>query len=155
MSEYIPMSQWARDHWSTLAYIETVLVDQREFTVSYNPRMRSSRRMIRVLTEPPALRTATVRNRSYAYGRGAFAMSPEAGTILRDGTVLPDHDDWACVQDFAAAGLLTKTADEIDVGTSIKFSPYGWHIATALRQHKANGGNFADFSPTITAEDTP
>jgi hypothetical protein len=35
--------------------------------------------------------------------------SPECGTVLEDGSVLEDHDDWDCLDDLVTAGLVTRS----------------------------------------------
>ncbi len=41
----VPVELWSKDHWSTLAYIETVMVEHGgRFEVGWDPRMRQNRR---------------------------------------------------------------------------------------------------------------
>jgi hypothetical protein len=72
---------------------------------------------------------------------------------------IPEHDDWDCVEDMVDYGLVRIIGDELDLekrwrlgpasGTTITvaLTELGQKIAHQLRQHKANGGNFADFVP--------
>ena len=147
MDDYIAMNRWSKDHWSTLAYLETVMVDCGGFQVGSDPRMRSNRRHFRVMHEEcPRPKRAT-------RGAGGVAMNAEHGTRLNDGCVVANHDDWMCVQDMAAAGLFTVGADEVQPGQTLHLSSRGQDVVAALRAHKAAGGNFAQFdaSAFVTA----
>lgn len=132
--DFIPMSLWSKDHWSTLAYIETKLVDDGgKCTVKFDARMRQNRRNYRVLIG------------QRMSGTGAIPMSVDHGTRLNDGTYLPNHDDWNCLQDMQAAGLFEGDVDDWDRGMALKLTDAGRFLAAALRQHKAAGGTFSTF----------
>lgn len=138
-NELVPPSLWGRDHYSTMAYIETKLVDRDEYSVRFDPHMRQKRRHFRVLLE--------------ALGRapslGAHPMSPEHGTRLSDGTYLPWHDDWDCVCDLWAAGLFEGDYCDFDVGAKLKLTSFGHRVAATIREHKANGGTFSTCGPAV------
>lgn len=132
--EYVPRELWGRDHWSTLAYIETKLVDGNGYRVQFDPRMRQNRRHFRVLA-----------------GRKSegIPMSPEHGTSLSDDTYLPWHDDWCCVQDMLKAGLFTGDPNKWDSGFELRLSEAGHKAIAAVRKHKAQGGSFATCGPLV------
>lgn len=140
--DYIPMNQWGKDHWSTLAYLETVMVDCAGFQVGADPRMRSNRRNARVMREQCARP-----KRSAHRWSPCVVMNPEHGTRLNDGKVLSNHDDWMCVQDMAEAGLFTVGVDGVEPGQTLHLSPRGLELCAQLRAHKAQGGKFANFTP--------
>ena len=58
------------------------------------------------------------------------------------------HDDWDCIEDLIAVGLLMEPPDE---GTGLnpcyRLTTEGIRIASELRDYKTNGGNFATFEP--------
>lgn len=142
----VSMSRWGKDHWSTLAYIETVMVNCEGFQVGSDPRMKANRRNFRVLAqECPNPRRATRSAPSLA-----MVMRPEHATRLRDGTVMPNHDDWECLQDFAAEGLFAGAA-QVEPKKTLQFSARGLALAADLRAYKAQGGQFANFEPTTPA----
>lgn len=141
---YIPISMWAKDHWTTLAYIETVMVDNAGFQVGRDARMRSNRRNFRVMSEDCPFPKRTDSNAA----KLAISMRPEHATILKDGTKVPSHDDWCCIQDMAALGFFKCNADNIEPGVILNFSPLGEAIADELRKHKRDGGTYATFTPT-------
>lgn len=130
MDELIPLSNWGKDHWSTLAYIETVMIDRGVFPVAGDPRMRSNRRNYRIMPTD--------------FG---VCMPIDQGSVLSDGTIVKGHDDWCCIQDFAAEGLLNKKEEEIDLGAKLKLSDLGISLTHKLREHKLKGGTFATFKP--------
>lgn len=141
--ELIAPERWGKDHWSTLAYIETRLVDHGPYTVGIDPRMKTNRRHLRIFADARAF--AYTGARSYFNNRGQPAMRPEHATTLRDGTQVPGHDDWMCLQDLLAAGLLKVWGNEIQPGRKVRLSPLGLDVAARLRAHKASGGNFGGF----------
>jgi hypothetical protein len=63
----------------------------------------------------------------------------------------PGHDDYDCVDDFEAEGLLAS----IGTGISpvIRLTPYGRRVANELRSWKSAGGQFADFVSVVSRED--
>ena len=139
--DYIPMAAWGKDHHCTLAYVDTVMVDCAGFQVGADARMRSSRRNFRVMSQQCA-RPRRVGNGGASLG---VAMGPEHGTRLNNGQTLPGHDDWACLQDAANAGLFTVGAEDIEPGVTLHFSDLGRSYISALRAFKAVGGQFAQF----------
>jgi hypothetical protein len=75
-------------------------------------------------------------------------ITPDLGTRLRDGTVVPDHDDWDCVEDLLAAGLLTAIPDpdHPDRWGIIRLTPAGQEHVAALRVHKQQGGTWDTYA---------
>jgi hypothetical protein len=141
---YIPMAIWGKDHWSTLAYVETVMVESAGFQVGADARMRSNRHNFRVMQEqcPKPKRPGKL-----AMG---ITMDPKYGSRLNDGTSVDNHDDWMCVQDMAKEGLFTVGPDEMEPGVVLHFSKKGNALAEALRRHKSAGGQFAKFISSVT-----
>ena len=141
MARTIPMSEWGHDHWSTLAYIETCATERQALD---DLRMRADG-----AAYPTRLR-----------GFAADHTRVEVG-----------HSDWDCVLDMIAAGLLRPEAGtnprrrhplHADPGSRMamrvaparnrkvdhyQLTPVGRVLANALREHKAAGGNFANFVP--------
>lgn len=142
-SSYVKESQWSKDHWSLLAYIEHVMVECGGFEVGLDAHLRQNRVHWRVLWEqcPHPKRT---------YGKSpaarSMAMEPEHGTRLRGGTVLLDHDDWDCVQDLAHEGYFTCGANAVQPGAVLHLSAKGASVVARLRQHKSAGGGFGTFT---------
>lgn len=131
----IPMARWGKDHWSTFGYIETRIVDHGG------------------APDRDHMRTDVDRH-PHLVGRRIErdGLSPtKHPTMLRDNELANDHDDWDCADDAVVYGLLE------DIGTGLnrawKLTPYGVTVASALRAHKAGGGQFATFvAPTRAAE---
>lgn len=115
----VTVDRWGKEHWSTFGYIETRIVDHEG--VPSRGHMRCDRDL------HPAL----------DHGGG---MAP---TRLFDGSTIPLHDDWSCLDDAEAAGFLTN------VGTGLhrvyRLTDLGREVANALRAHKAAGGTFSTF----------
>lgn len=65
-------------------------------------------------------------------------------TRLVDGEEVEGHDDWSCLDDAVAEGLL------LAVGTGLQpayvLTDTGRRVAAKLRAHKQNGGGFGTFA---------
>lgn len=139
MSDTIPIDRWGEDHWGTLAYVETRVVDHDGLVVVQHMRCH------------PGV------HRDLAH-EGSFGPVPP--TRLSDGTAVDLHDDWSCMEDAAALGLVTRTEGERVPRTRYRSQKFtltseGQRLAAALRAHKASGGEFATFRPVSSAEATP
>jgi len=122
----VPMALWGKDHWSTLAYIETRTVDYKGVPDRNHMRCDVDRH--------PGLA-----------GRAAspIVMDKKYPTLLKGMKKLYNHDDWDCVEDMIAESLLEWE------GTGIHpvfvLTKRGKSVCAALRIHKQNGGQFAQF----------
>lgn len=148
---YVPLARFGRDHWSTLAYAETVMVECGGFQIGFDGRMRQGRQHFRVMREQcPKPRRPT------AGGSHGVPMDLKYSTPLKDGAVVEGHDDWHCVQDMAHAGffhalvgsevITEQVAAHMEPGVILSLSPLGCEAADALRAHKRGGGSFGNFT---------
>lgn len=150
-SDLIEPARWGKDHWSTFAYVEDRCVQFGDpYVVGIDPRMKTNRRHLRVFAEARAFTDRKAR--VYFDGRGQAPWRPEYATTLNDGAQVADHDDWMCLQDFLAAGLVKVWGNAIEPGRKVRLTPLGLEVAARLRAHKAGGGGFADFrwSPGVS-----
>lgn len=140
---YVPPAAWGKDHWATLAYVDSVMTDCGGFQVGADARMRAGRRNHRVMAQgcPNPKRAGNTRGMAGP----AFAVVSAAASRLATGQELAGHDDWSCVQDMAAANLFTTGAESVEPGNILQFSEKGKVWMQALRSHKQQGGNFAAF----------
>jgi hypothetical protein len=119
----VPVERWGKDHWSTLAYIET--------------------RMEVHQGQPNRHQMRCDRNRHPAHAH--LPGNSKYPTVLKDGVLLTDHDDWDCLDDAVAAGFLTEH------GTGLypvyRMTEAGLEITAKLHTFKTRGGNFRDFKP--------
>lgn len=139
ISAYVPMEKWGKDHWSTFAYLESCEVNAQGKID--NRRMRCNPRLHRELANL---------NRW-----GGLVDGKEYPTRLKD-SELPNHDDWSCVEDMAAAGLVEVWFSETPLDSvfgfmeaKVKLTEFGISIAWQLLVHKNKGGNFKSFTPII------
>lgn len=142
--DYIPVANWSKDHWSMMAYMNSVMTDTGSgFQVGYDPRMTHGRRNYRVMRGdcPNPLRP----NPTNIAGP---VMDEQYSTriVEDDGTrsAIKGHDDWSCVQDFANAGMLTQSVDDVEPAVFLTFSELGDTFAAALTKHKRDGGMFGN-----------
>lgn len=141
-NNYVPPSLWGKDHWSTLAYVDTVMTDTGGgFEVGADAMMRSCRRHLRVMVEenPSPKRVSRV------HPSLCRAMSTDDGSRLSDGTTARGHDDWHCLGDMAEAGYFREGACDVKPGEVLRLSPLGRRVVNALREHKSEGGVFHTF----------
>lgn len=142
--DYVPMEQWGHDHWSTLAYLESRAVDHAGFIdnrhMRTDPRLHSS--LIGLMP----------------IGNVRVALNKDGKTYptrLKGGKDLDRHDDWSCLEDMSAAGLVkiqfrqTNTNIAGNSQARIKLTHLGWKVSAALREHRANGGHWRDFEYTV------
>ena len=121
----VTMALWGKDHWSTLGYIETRIVDYKGVPDRDHMRCDGERH--------PGLA-----------GRAATRPgSKKCPTRLKHGKLLYDHDDWDCVEDMIAEDLLKWEGTGIH--PEFVLTKRGKAVCAALRVHKQDGGNFAQF----------
>jgi hypothetical protein len=135
--EYLPSAVWGRDHWTTLAYIETVATDCVGFQVGNDPRMRSNRRNFRVMQ-------ACMKPRRAQCGGVGIVMDLAHSSRLADGDVVSGHDDWNCLQDMANEGLFNLDASGVEPGITLHLSAKGQAWCASLRAHKQAGGTYSN-----------
>lgn len=139
--DYVPMERWGKDHWTTLLYLETCAVDTGGMIS--NPKMRCNPRL----------------HRAFAHGYPHDPQSREYPTRLKGGEERYGHDDWSCLEDMVAAGLVTAewrqpfTAPVFGGGCArVRLTERGQAIAAALRQHRAAGRPTAEFAPNLEGQ---
>jgi len=146
---YVPLELFGKDHWSTLAYAETVMVDCGGFQIGLDPRMRQCRRHYRVMHDfcknPKRL--------SSAPNHGCM-WNDNYSTTLNDGSKVIGHDDWHCIQDLAEAGMFSVegkviAAADCEPGETLLLSELGREYVGRLRDHKSQGGTFSNFRPAL------
>ena len=123
------IEDFGRDHWSAFAYLETRCVDHRGHP--------DTRHMRADLKRHP--------------GKGHLLSNESTRpypTRLRDGTEVHDHDDWDCVDDLEAVGLVRTKG----TGTHPRWAltERGAEMAARLRAHLAHERRYATFDPSHT-----
>lgn len=121
----VPIEKWGKDHWSVFGYIETRIVDHKG------------------MPDIEHMRVDTDLHPQFGNRACRDTGNKRYPTRLNDDTTLHPHDDWSCLDDCEALGLLEN------IGTGInrvyKLTDRGSRCAAALRKHKANGGVFHTF----------
>ena len=132
----VSVAFWGKDHWSTFAYVETVCVDSKG--VPSRDRMRCNPLIHQDKMGKHQNRDLSVHNGEYKYP-----------TRLKGNLMLINHDDWSCMEDCEAIGLVDIMGTGIN--PVFKMTPLGFDVSHQLRTHKASGGQFGDFEPKIGA----
>ena len=125
----IPVSKFGRDHWSLLAYIETLRVDRRGYPDL--DRMRCNRNRHPGLVGMVGFGWTTL-NSTRLFGHSESKPKRRAG-----------HDDHDCARDLEAAGFITIKGTGIN--PVFQMTPQGAALTAAIRAHKQNGGTFSNF----------
>jgi len=117
----IPIEEFGKDHWSTFAFLEARCVDDKGVIAIEKMRCDTDRHP----------------------GLAHMGSGRKYPTILRGGKELPDHDDWDCVDDLEAAGLVEQTGTGLN--PRVKLTELGWAVSVRLRAHKAADKRFSEF----------
>lgn len=133
----VKMCDWKKDHWGMLAYIECCCVDVKG--VLDHDRMRYNE-----TTRPAARFEAPLLN-----GRAHRKWDDRYSTRVKGDEQIRGHDDFDCTYDLEAAGLVEVVSITDFLAFRVKMTGLGWAVAGWLREHKANGGVFANFQCDI------
>lgn len=116
-------SQFGKDHWSTLLFLETQIVDK-QFPIDLNRlRINSNKRPFRNCSP--------------------FGWKDNYSTILKNGEQEIGHDDIDVVNDLEDFGYLKNNGTNINIYP--RLTDKGHAISSALRKHIANGGSTKSF----------
>jgi hypothetical protein len=156
VSPRLSIDQWGKDHWSTLAYIESRCVDHGGVLKNANMRTHVGRHPLFV-----------------ARGFGTPGDGSRYPTIHKGGE-MADHDDWDCLYDMVQAGLIVivKPKDDalwdVPLGkrgpikhngrtqtkaleVKAKLTTLGCQVAGELRTHLTKERRYQTFSPSFAA----
>jgi hypothetical protein len=129
-------SQFGRDHWTLLAYIESMCVNGAQGVGTLG--------RTKMRCEPEA----------HSIHKNAMQWKPSYSTRLKGYAAkhAPDnqsmgHDDWHCLDDFEAADYVQVVSH---IMGTVTLKPEGIRVSALLRAHKANGGQFGQFELPIT-----
>ena len=136
-----PVEQFGKDHWSMLAYVETLCVDGKNgLGVIDGRRVRCNPERHPGLESSPG--GWQDRYSTKLAGFFEFEDRNDPAAAAGAGVMLLGHDDWDCLEDLEAAGfvqVLTLTSG------GVKMTDEGNRVASLIRSHKASGGHFAGF----------
>lgn len=140
--EKVSIERFAKDHWSLLAYVESQCVDSQDSIG------RLQRNRMRCNSEKNPQMSAGLPWRdtysSRMQGSLDFNLSneDEFKKAVESGAVILGHDDWDCLDDLDDNGLVEIISL---ANCAVTMTKKGMQMAAKLREHKANGGNFAGF----------
>lgn len=136
----VNIDMFGKDHWSTLAYCECCCTDNagKGFGTLARNRMRCNKE------RHPLLSAGLSWSDNYSSCLKGIDVKDTPEQALEKGTRLRGHDDWDCLDDLEAAGLIEIISL---INCAVKMTDKGNEVAAKLRAHKANGGRFIDFQP--------
>jgi hypothetical protein len=151
------VSQWGKDHWSLLAYLEDLCVKSKTVIDGLGNvgTIDKSRLRANEHTHPlQAVNSGRVSAWNPAWGtrlKGYFELSNRTDVCAAEaaGVQLPQHDDWDCLDDLEVAGLVTIVSL---ANGFVALTSAGLAMGAELRAHKAKGAHFATFVPACLAE---
>lgn len=136
--DYVSVDRWGKDHWSLLAYLESVAVD-------YGGKVDN----LKMRVDPRV---------HLKFAHHASRYGGDSPSYLKGGERLEKHDDFSCMEDLVAAEFIhaftkDKSESEIDnavvhgglMSCRIELTDMGRVVSAALRKHKSDGGQFAEF----------
>lgn len=135
----VPVVDFGKDHWTTLAFVETLCVDSAKKGVGEIDKRR--------------MRTNEKRHPGHAVNRphtGAWVSG--CGTRLSGywdakgepvlERLIKSHDDWDCLNDLEAAGFIEMISE---ANGFVRMTEKGFGVASELRKYKAHGGMYSGF----------
>ncbi len=133
IKEYVPIppKRWGKDHWSTFAYVGTRCADYKGILDKNHMRTKRDKH--------PDLEGEA--QKRFLCGDKEYPTKLKGYFEDKTKNFITDHDDWDCVEDMIAAGLLIK----VDMA-HFQLTEKGWQVDNTLRQHKASGEMYADFT---------
>jgi len=129
------LESFGRDHWTTFLYIEVRCVDHGGIPNKVHMRCDRRRHPWFVHMDP-----------ADGLHEGGYP------TRLRGGAELHDHDDWDCVADLIAEGLLENLGSAIN--PVYRLTAEGVRVASLLRVYKSTKKTVDGFSPTWASSDS-
>jgi len=118
----VDISRWGKDHWTTLMYVETRIVDYRGRLDDRHMRGGNTCEMV---------------------GGGTGRRPKAYPTILRGGESVANHDDFDCLNDFITTGLVVEGGTGLNPVYS--FTDEGWRVSGLLRKWRGQGNKTAEF----------
>lgn len=144
--------EFAKDHWSLLGYLETLVVD-RIAPARTTGRAKNHRSEVGGTIDNDRVRCNPLRHAAFLGPRQTGGWQQRWGTEVREGggapggtRVIGDHDDWDCLADLIAAGYVVADVATMEA-VVVTLTDAGLAVAAQIRQHKARGGSFATFVP--------
>lgn len=142
----IPVERWGKDHWSTFAFVAVWC--ETYGTEGFDIRSKCHHMRTDADRHPEfgnAISAAMEQSgREFVPGDdgGHYGPAKKYPTRLKDGEV-EDHDDWDCLEDIEAAGMVLK----FGTGTQpvVLMTDRGLEVSGQLIAHKTRGGNYGDF----------
>lgn len=117
------LSTFGKDHWSTLLFLETQIVDK---------------------AFPIDMRRLRVNEIKRAFSNNTpIQWQDSYSTKLKDGSIVSGHDDIDVIDDLEEVGLIKNNGTHLNIYPLL--TDKGWKVCEAIRKHKGNGGNFKDF----------
>ena len=139
-----PVSKFGKDHWSMLGYIETCCVDGRGGIGTLDKRRMKCNEKTHSLHAVNSHSVASWKesNGTRLAGYFDFPRRSFVDEAISAGFLLPDHDDWDCMNDLEAAGFVEVISE---ANGHVRMTKEGSRVSGLLREHKSNGGMFAGF----------
>ena len=141
-SKKLTVADFGKDHWSLLAYVETLCVDSHSGTGIGE----IDKRRIRCNPKRHPMHAVNANfgvggwNAEYGTRLSGFFLEGDKRDL---GRRLIEHDDWDCLNDLEDAGLLEVMSE---ANGFVMLTEKGMKVAARVREWKAKGGHFATFT---------
>jgi hypothetical protein len=136
----VKVSNFGRDHWSLLAYMESLCVDSLKNGVG-----EIDKRRMRANEKRHPLHAVNIKHGigpwQKCFGTRVAGYWDSMGKPVKKRQVA-GHDDWDCLNDLEAADFLEVLSE---ANGFVVMSEKGMKVAAELRAYKAKGGMFSGF----------
>lgn len=129
LSDVTSIALWGKDHWSTYTYLGYLIVHANG--IPQKDRMRCDPDL------HPGLLGAYQARESFG--------SNKYPTRLKGGIEKDNHDDWSCIEDAVALGLVEWNGTGMH--PIFAFTPKGWELHAKLEKHIAAKKPVEQFNP--------
>lgn len=130
-------SDFGKDHWSLLAYVETLCVDSSKGVGEIDKRRVRANESTHPLH---AVNRSSVGKWNTDWGTRLSGYFLDKGVDLK--RRIDEHDDWDCLNDLEEAGLINIISE---ANGFVKMTDKGMSVASRIREWKTKGGMFATF----------
>lgn len=136
----VKITEWGRDHWSLLAYIEYRGVNHK--CVLDKKHLRIKNPIVANSTDYPM----PMPEWDEKYGTRLRGYDHK-NTSVYDLKHLGNHDDLDCIEDMENEGIVENIGSGLN--PACKLTKKGQQFANALSKHKQEGSTFAEFGEAI------
>lgn len=137
----VQVADFGRDHWTTLAYVETLCVDSAKKGVGEVDKRRMRVNRGRHPMHAVNHNLGSVGEWKSEFGTRLLGYLDAKGKPVAERQI-KSHDDWDCLNDLEAAGFVEVISE---ANGFVRMTEKGLGVGAALRAYKAHRGMYSGF----------